>query len=89
MSTGDMMTNAETFDVIPIRAPLGSQRWPRALIHEVKFIVAHNIRNPGASARGHATWYRKDLNLSWVSTAHPFVNDRDIVETGPGLTCPP
>jgi hypothetical protein len=49
------------------------------------FLVAHDTGNPGASARAHARWYQNDPNPppGKVSSAHLFVDDRDVIETVP------
>lgn len=77
-----------SYPIVPIHAILGSKRRPGQTIAEVKFIVAHDTGNVGASARGHAAWYRNDPNPKSTSSAHLFVDDEDIVETVPALTAP-
>lgn len=87
---GDMMPTLPTYttEIEQIHAHLGSKRRPGQTIAPVKFIVAHDTGNPGASARGHANWYRSDPNPAWVSSAHLFVDDTRIVETIPAFTSP-
>ncbi len=79
------------YPVVADYATLGSKRRPGTSIAQVKFIVAHDTGNPGASARNHARWYRNDPNPppKLVSSAHIFVDDLDIVETIPALTGDP
>lgn len=74
------------FPIVEDPAILGSNRRPgRAIEPAVRFIVAHDTGNGGASARAHAKWYRNDPDppLSTVSSAHLFVDDDEIVETIP------
>lgn len=79
-----------SFEVIADYATLGSRRRPgRAIDPGVKFVVAHDTGNPGASARAHARFYRNDPNPQRTSSAHLFVDDREIVETVPALTRAP
>ena len=81
-----------TYPIVPMLAPTPSTRRPgRAITPGVKFIVAHDTGNPGASAAAHARWYRNDPNppVSKVASAHLFVDDTAIVETIPALTAPP
>lgn len=85
------MSAQASYSITPLLAPLGSRRRPGRSIPDVKFIVAHDTGNAGASARGHARFYRNDPNppLNKVSSAHIFVDDEDIVETVPALTASP
>jgi N-acetylmuramoyl-L-alanine amidase len=89
MSTANLLQM--TYPVVADYATLGSKRRPGTRIAEVKFIVAHDTGNPGASARNHARWYRNDPNPppKLVSSAHIFVDDLDVVETIPVLTDDP
>lgn len=75
------------FDIIPDHAIHGSRRRPGRAIARVRFVVVHDTGNPDASARAHARYYRNDPNPPWstVSSAHLFVDDRDIIETIPAF----
>lgn len=82
----------DSFDIVADYAIRGSRRRPgRAIDPEIRFVVAHDTGNPGASARAHAKWYRNDPNppLDKISSAHIFVDHREIVETIPIFTGPP
>lgn len=86
------MSIETAYDVIPDLAVLGSTRRPgRAIVPFVRFVVAHDTGNPGASARAHARWYRNDPNPppDAVSSAHLFVDDKEIIECIPALTGAP
>ncbi|MBX9750705.1 MAG: N-acetylmuramoyl-L-alanine amidase [Roseococcus sp.] len=80
-----MKLQPDSFTVIPELAPLGSKRRPGAKIQKMVFLVAHDTGNPGASARAHARWYQNDPNPppGQVSSAHLFVDDREVIETVP------
>lgn len=80
-----MNLKPDSYTVIPELAPLGSKRRPGAKIQKMVFLVAHDTGNPGASARAHARWYQNDPNPppDKVSSAHLFVDDRDVIETVP------
>lgn len=78
----------DRFKIIADPAILGSGRRPgRAIVPAVRFIVAHDTGNPGASARAHARFYRNDPDPppSIVSSAHLFVDDGEIIETIPAF----
>ncbi len=79
----------DSFEVVPVYAILGSRRRPgRRITPSVQFVVVHDTGNPGASARNHAKFYRNDPNPpnATLSSAHIFVDDREIIETIPALT---
>lgn len=79
------------YNVIADHAIAGSGRRPGSMVvPSVKFVVAHDTGNPGASARNHARWYRNDPNppRNLISSAHIFVDDEEVIETIPSLTCP-
>ncbi|MGX9966396.1 N-acetylmuramoyl-L-alanine amidase [Roseomonas sp. F4] len=80
-----MTLEPDSYPVVPYLVPLGSRRRPGAKIQKVVFLVAHDTGNPGASARAHARWYQNDPNppRDMVSSAHLFVDDRDVIETVP------
>jgi N-acetylmuramoyl-L-alanine amidase len=80
-----MILTPESYSVIQDLAPLGSKRRPGTKIAEMVFLVAHDTGNPGAGARAHARWYRNTPNPppKEVSSAHLFVDDREVIETVP------
>ena len=80
-----MPLDSDSYTVVPDLAPLGSKRRPGAKIEKIVFLVAHDTGNPGASARAHARWYQNEPNPApdKVSSAHLFVDDRDVIETVP------
>ena len=84
------MAFSPDYTVTEDHAVRGSTRWPGRPIAKVRFIVAHDTGNPGASARSHARWYRNDPNppLNTVASAHLFVDDDDIIETIPAFQHP-
>lgn len=70
--------------------PSPSKRRPGlAMTPGVKFVVAHDTGNPGATAAGHGRFYRNDPNPVQTSSAHIFVDDKQILELIPALTGPP
>jgi hypothetical protein len=82
-----MSYDPNAFSITPMHAPTGTRRKGLAISPRVRFIVAHDTGNPGATASGHAKWYRNDPNppLKTVSSAHSFVDDKSIVETIPAF----
>ncbi|GAB4061907.1 peptidoglycan recognition family protein [Uliginosibacterium sediminicola] len=54
----------------------------------VKFIVAHDTGNPGSTAAGNVSYYKRSCNDESAS-AHIFVDDRSIIECIPALTAAP
>jgi N-acetylmuramoyl-L-alanine amidase len=83
---------SDNYDVVADLAPFHSRRRPGRLIEGMpRFIVAHDTGNPGANARTHARWYQNDPNPpnDRISSAHLFVDDKEIVECIPALTDPP
>lgn len=81
----------DRFSITPKYAILGSRRRSGRRIARVRFLVAHDTGNPGASADAHARNYRNNPNPApkSVSSAHLFVDDEEIVETIPALTAEP
>ena len=79
----------ERFAITPKYAILGSRRRSGRSIPRVRFIVAHDTGNSGASADAHARNYRNNPNPASTSSAHLFVDDEEIVETIPALTANP
>lgn len=81
----------DKFAIIAKYAILGSRRRSGRKIAKVRFLVAHDTGNPGASADAHARNYRNNPNPppGQVSSAHLFVDDEAIVETVPALTAAP
>lgn len=73
------------YPVTEIHAPISKRRSGRRVTPSVKFLVAHDSGNPGATAAGHAQWYRNDPNPKIVSSAHLFVDDKGIIETIPAF----
>jgi N-acetylmuramoyl-L-alanine amidase len=78
----------DRFTIKPKYATLGSRRRSGRRIARVRFLVAHDTGNPGASADAHARNYRNNPNPppTRTSSAHLFVDDEEIVETIPALT---
>jgi len=74
------------YAIVPQYAVLGSRRRPGRHLAAVRFVVAHDTGNPGASAAAHARWYRNDPNPAQPASAHLFVDDVAIVETVPAMT---
>jgi len=81
----------DKFTVTAKYAILGSRRRSGRPIPRVRFLVAHDTGNAGASADAHARNYRNNPNPppGQVSSAHLFVDDEAIVETVPALTAAP
>lgn len=64
------------------------RRSGRPITAGVKFLVAHDTGNPGASAQANVRYYENSRN-DMSASAHIFVDDRTIVECIPALTAPP
>lgn len=52
------------------------------------FTVAHDTGNPGSTAKGNVSYYKRVENQDYAS-AHLFVDDKDIIECIPALTGAP
>ncbi|HEX5149925.1 MAG TPA: N-acetylmuramoyl-L-alanine amidase [Parafilimonas sp.] len=78
----------EKFVIIPHYIPKPSKRRHGTAIGKVRFVVAHDTGNPGATALNHAKHYTNTPDLKSVS-AHLFVDDKEIRECVPALTAPP
>lgn len=71
-----------------LTAPSGRRRgYP--LAPGVRFIVAHDTGNPNSTAAQNVRYFASTPNPKTVSSAHLFVDDRDIIECIPALTGPP
>lgn len=83
-----MAYDPNSYTITPMHAPLSTRRKGQRISPRVRFIVAHDTGNPGATAEGHARWYRNDPNPppKSVSSAHLFVDDKAIIETIPAFT---
>ncbi len=77
----------EKFIVIPHYIPKPSKRRHGTVIGKVRFVVAHDTDNPGATALDHAKHYANTPDAKSVS-AHLFVDDKEIRECVPALTAP-
>lgn len=74
----------------PIKADYltkGSRKRPGNQIN-VGFLVAHDTGNPGSTAKGNVSYYKRVQNDDSAS-AHLFVDDKEIVECIPALTGKP
>ncbi|MEC0276871.1 peptidoglycan recognition protein family protein [Peribacillus frigoritolerans] len=65
----------------------GSRKRPGNIIN-VDFLVAHDTGNPGSTAQGNVTYYKR-VQESDPASAHLFVDDKEIIECVPALTAKP
>lgn len=65
----------------------GSRKRPGNNIN-VRFIVAHDVGNPGSTAKGNVGYFKRTENQQPAS-AHLFVDDKNIIECIPALTGTP
>ena len=68
--------------------PSGRRRG-HPLVPGVRFVVAHDTGNPNTSAAQNVHYFASTPNPKTVSSAHLFVDDREIIECIPALTGPP
>jgi N-acetylmuramoyl-L-alanine amidase len=52
----------------------------------VRFIVCHDTANPGSTAAQNVRYFNSTPNPKHVSSAHIFVDDKEIIECIPALT---
>ncbi len=64
------------------------RRSGRPISPAVKFLVAHDTGNPGATAAANVAYYQRSRDDESAS-AHLFVDDREILECVPALTQDP
>lgn len=80
------MTFQQSYPVTDVLTPTGTRRRPgRPIQPAVRFLVAHDTGNPGATAAAHGRFYRNDPNPKVVSSAHLFVDDVNIIQCIPAF----
>lgn len=83
------MSFAMKYTVIPEYLPARTcRRSGRIMDRPVAFVVAHDTGCPNSTARGNISYYRRTCDDEKAS-AHIFVDDREILECIPALTCDP
>jgi hypothetical protein len=78
------MSYAITTDLLPSR----THRRSGTAMQAVRFLVAHDTGNPGSTAAGNVAYYKRSANEE-SSSAHFFVDDREIIECIPVLSGTP
>lgn len=70
--------------------PLSSRRPGTLMAPGVRFLVAHDSGNPGATAADHVRFYMNQPNppAASVSSAQLFVDDQSIMEVIPAVSAP-
>jgi N-acetyl-anhydromuramyl-L-alanine amidase AmpD len=82
-----MATFNDKFGINPNHIPTHTKRRSGMAISKVRFIVAHDTGNPGSTATQNAHYYINSANEESTS-AHFFVDDKDIIECIPAISAP-
>ncbi len=84
-----MSTAIETkYSITPRYLPKPSKRRSGLKINKVRFLVAHDTGNPGSTAAQNVSYYTNSAQVQ-SSSAHLFVDDKEIIECVPALTADP
>lgn len=84
-----MSTAIETkYSITPRYLPKPSKRRSGLKINKVRFLVAHDTGNPGSTAAQNVSYYTNSAQTQ-SSSAHLFVDDKEIIECVPALTADP
>ncbi len=79
----------QKYEIIPRYLTAGTKRRKGIRMeHGVKFLVAHDTGNPNSTASGNVRYFENSRN-KMSSSAHIFVDDREIIECIPALTGAP
>lgn len=81
----------EKFIITPRYIPAPSRRRAAIPLQKVRFLVAHDTGNPGASAAANVKFYintAQTVEPAKTASAHLFVDDKEILECVPALTGP-
>lgn len=73
------------YEIIPRYLTAPSKRRPLLPLDPCRFMVAHDTGNPGSTAANNVTYFERTHN-DMSSSAHIFVDDREIIECIPFLT---
>lgn len=73
------------YEVIPRYLPGPSKRRPQLLLDPCRFMVAHDTGNPGSTASANVSYFQRTSN-DMSSSAHIFIDDKEIIECIPFLT---
>ncbi|MCZ8514803.1 peptidoglycan recognition family protein [Paenibacillus filicis] len=76
------------YTIVPRYLPAPSLRRPNLPLDPCRFMVAHDTGNPGSTASANVSYYTSTAN-DMSSSAHLFVDDKEILECIPFLTGPP
>lgn len=84
------MAFEQRFPVTRQLIPICARRPGLKMTPKVRFLVAHDTANPGATARDHLRFYLGSPNPppNQVSSAQIFVDDQEIIELIPALSDP-
>ncbi len=75
------------YEIIPRYLTGPSQRRPKTALARCRFMVAHDTGNPGSTAAANVSYFENTRN-EMSSSAHLFVDDKQIIECIPFLTGP-
>ncbi|MGF7035280.1 N-acetylmuramoyl-L-alanine amidase CwlA [Paenibacillus mucilaginosus] len=73
------------YEIIPRYLTGPSQRRPKLPLARCRFMVAHDTGNPSSTAAANVAYYERTRN-DMASSAHLFVDDKQIIECIPLLT---